>query len=452
MRHNIDFTRGNITSEIIQFAVPIALGELLQNLYNSVDSLVVGNFVGDDALAAVSVCGTLSHLLIGFFTGVSVGASVIVSRAFGGQDEKRLGTCVATAFTFSATLGVLLSILGIISTPFLVWLVDVPGSVRGLSVTYLRIYLAGILFTIIYNVGAGILRAVGDSRSPFYFLVVSCCLNIVLDLLFVAVLPWGVMGVAAATVCAQFVSVVCVYYKIKSFCGRDLLDLRGAWGQKHLIGDIVSVSFPAGLQNSLISLSNLFVWRYVNGFDTAAMAGVGVAQRLDRFVAIPSRSIGLSLTTFVSQNDGANDTKRAYQGFRRCLGLALAATLIVSVPLYAFSDTWVGLFNQEHAVIQVGSAMMRTLIPFYGLMALREIMLGMMRGYGDTKIPMALSLVGMVVIRQIYLAISMGIDRNVANIYYCYPITWGVTVVLVMVYYALGYRDGRPKSKNMADF
>ncbi|MBU5626493.1 MATE family efflux transporter [Oscillibacter sp. MSJ-2] len=441
---SVDFTQGNITPELIWFAIPIMLSELFQNLYNSVDSLVVGNFVGQVAIGAVSVCGTLSYLLIGFFTGVSVGTSVIISRAFGKQDKAGLNECVQVAFSFSVVLGVILSCIGIVFTPALLRLAAVPEEAWSMAAVYLRIYLAGIMFTIIYNVGAGILRAIGDSRSPFYILLIACTLNIGLDLLFTALLMWGVAGVALATVCAQAVSVVLVYRKIGSVSENFSLSFRKLRGAKGIIAEIMGVSFPAGLQNSLISLSNLFVWRYVNKLNTAAMAGVGIAQRLDRFIAIPSRAIALALTTLVSQNDGAAQFERINEGLKKSVALAMSVTLVFGAALYMFSDRIAGWFNSEPGVTAVATAMMRTIIPFYCLMAIREVGLGMMRGYGDTKVPMVLSLIGMVVVRQVYLAISMEIDYNIAHIYYCYPITWGVTVLMMGIHFIRNYKNGRP--------
>ena len=441
---NVDFTQGPITQEIIHFAVPIMLGELLQNLYNSVDSLIVGNYVGDIALGAVSVCGTLSYLIIGFFTGISIGASVVISRAFGRNDRKKLSESMQAAFSFAVLLGLILSALGIVFAPNLLSLAAVKEAAWTTAVTYLRIYLAGILFTIIYNVGAGILRAIGDTQTPFYILVVACVVNIVLDLFLTGVLGFGVAGVGIATVGAQALSVLLVYQQIKKKSESFTLSFRQLSEQKRIIADIMRVSIPSGIQNSLISLSNLFVWRFVNGFDMAAAAGVGVAQRLDRFVAVPGRAIGLALTTLVSQNDGAGKNARIADGIRKGIMLALASTLVISAAFYIFSDASVAIFNDNPAVIEIGSTMMRTLIPFYTLMVMREIMLGMMRGFGDTKVPMILSLIGMVGIRQIYLAVSMQLDRSIVHIYYCYPITWGLTLLMTVIYYLICYKNGRP--------
>lgn len=293
-RGSIDFTQGNIVGSIVLFSIPIVLGEQFQNLYNSVDALVVGNLVSDSALAAVSVCSMIANLIVNFFNGVSAGSNVVVSHAFGEGDADELRRAVRVVFTFSTLLGVALSVLGIVFAPLLLDLTGALPEYYAEALTYLRIYLAGLMFTVIYNNGAGILRAIGNSTAPFYILVVSCLTNIVLDLVLVAVFHMGV-------------------------------------------------------------------------------AGVGVAQRLDRFIILPTKSVGV--------------------------------------------------------------AMMHVLVPFFWCMSLREVILGILRGYKLTKAPMVLSVLGMVAMRQIFLAVAMGHDRNIFYIYVCYPVAWFATLLMNVVYY-----------------
>ncbi len=435
MSKAIDFTEGNIIKKLAVFAVPIVLGELLQNLYNTVDSMVVGNFVGGYALAAVSVCAAISQLVVGFFNGMSVGASVIVARFYGAGEPERQSTAMRVTFAFSVILGVALSIVGILITPWLVGLISIPGEVYREAVIYLRIYLAGIMFTVIYNVGAGLLRAVGDSRNPFYILVIVCGLNIVLDLLFVTKFGWGVAGVSIATVISQMISVLMVYSCLKKHDPLFRLSFKGLKAERQIIVNMVGIGMPAGLQNSLISFSNLFVWRYISGFDAAAMAGVGAAQRIDRFIGLPCKAFGLALTTYISQNVGARHYDRLRKGFWYCMGLSLLYLFVTSSVIYVFADESVRLFNSEPDVVAVGISMMKTILPFYFLLAFREVCLGALRGYGDTRIPMLLSLLGMVVLRQIYLAVAMSVDYGIIHIYICYPLAWGATTALTFVYY-----------------
>lgn len=433
--HAIDFTEGNIVKKLAIFAIPIVLGELLQNLYNTVDSMVVGNFVGGYALAAVSVCAAISQLVVGFFNGMSVGASVIVARYYGAGETERQRTAMRVTFAFSVILGVVLSIIGIVITPWLVGLISIPGEVYREAVVYLRIYLAGIMFTVIYNVGAGLLRAVGDSRNPFYILVIVCGLNIILDLLFVAQFKWGVAGVSIATVISQMISVFMVYGSLKKCDPHFRLTFKGLKTERQIIMNMIGIGLPAGLQNSLISFSNLFVWRYISSFDAAAMAGVGAAQRVDRFIGLPCKAFGLALTTYISQNVGAGHYDRLRRGFWDCMGLSLGYLLATSAVVYAFATESIMLFNSEPGVVAIGVAMMRAMLPFYAFLAFREVCLGALRGYGNTRIPMLLSIFGMIVLRQIYLAIAMTVDYSIVHIYICYPLAWAATTLLTFSYY-----------------
>ena len=434
---NIDFTSGNIVKALIMFAIPIFMGDVLQNMYQSVDSLVVGNYVGENALAAVSVCGTLSRLIVGFFNGMSVGASVVVARAFGSKDEHELTSSINVTFMFSVLLGTALSLIGIILTPVLIRLCGVNDDVYGEAVQYLRIYLAGTLFTIVYNVSAGILRACGDSRSTFTILLISSILNIFLDLFFVSVIPMGVAGVALSTVIAQFISVLVACHRIRRLNNTfRIISVKEFLHNKQTIYSIMKIGMPSGLQGSLISVSNLFVWRHISSFDSAAaIAGIGIAQRLDRFAALPAKSFGLAVTTFISQNEGAKNHGRAKQGIISSILLAAGTTLVVSVVIYTFAGDLTVLFNDSPEIISISTAMMRTIIPFYATMVIREIMLGVLRGYGNTRVPMILSITGMIAVRQVYLYFALRISHTLKVVYYCYPLAWGATALMLLVYY-----------------
>jgi len=444
----IDFTEGSIIQKLILFAVPIVLGELFQNLYNSVDALIVGNYVGKYALAAVSVCDVISRLLVGFFNGMSVGVSVVVSQVFGGHRQQDVSRAMRVSFSFGAVLGVSLSVAGILIAPMLLDLTGPKPEVYAEAIVYLRIYLAGLMFTVIYNIGAGILRAIGDSGSPFRILLISCLSNIILDLLFVVGLRMGVAGVAFATVLSQGISVFLIYYRLARADTGFCLTFSELRQNGTLIRDIVNIGMPSGLQGSLISISNMFVWRYINGFDAAASAGIGIAQRLDKFVGLPCKAIGQTMTTFVSQNVGARNSNRIRVGIKCCLGLGLCVTAVLGTIVYGFAEQCVALFNSEADVIVVGVAMMRTIIPLYFFMTIREVYLGVLRGHGIARVPMFLSLAGMVVIRQIFLAVSMQINYSVTNIYYCYPIAWGATAIMIFGYYRIKSRQLKSQMEN----
>ncbi len=340
-------------------------------------------------------------------------------------------------FAFSAIFGAMLSLTGILLTPWLINLISVPQNVFGDAVVYLRIYLAGMLFTVIYNLAAGLLRAIGDSRGPLNILIMVCFLNIALDLIFVRVLRLGVAGVSIATVISQFVSVAVAYFRLKGHDPAFCLTFRELSREKKIIHRMISIGLPAGMQNSLISFSNLFVWRYISSFDGVAMAGVGTAQRIDRFVALPSKAYGLALTTYVSQNVGARKPERIGRGVRDCLILSLATCAVLSVVLYLTAEGSVRLFSDEPALIKVGTDMIRVLMPSYSFLALREVWLGVLRGYGDTKIPLLLSLTGMIALRQIYLAVALALDHSIVHIYIGYPLAWGATALMVGGYYMM---------------
>lgn len=437
LQKKIDFTQGNIVGAIVAFSMPIVLGELLQNLYNSVDAIVVGNLVGKTALAAVTVGGVISNMVIMFFNGMSVGANVTISKAYGRGNGEELKRKVRVALTFSLLLGVAFSLLGILFTPQLLRLAGTQAEYFAEALTYLRIYLAGLMFTVIYNNAAGILRAVGDSRTPFLILALACGVNIVLDIAFTGALRLGVTGVALATVCSQALSTVLAYRAIERGQGTRCIDfgeLFRAGGET--VREILGVGMAAGLQSALIGLSNIFVTRYMNLFDTASVAGIGIAQRIDRFVILPAKSFGITMTTFVSQNLGAGQSERVGEGTRKCLLTALGVTLTFSALVYVFARECVMLFNPETEVVAVGVAMVRVLGLMFWVMAVREVLLGYLRGYGKSFWPMVLSLIGMIGVRQAYLALTLHTAQpDIEHIYRCYPIGWAATTLLLLIYY-----------------
>ncbi len=436
----MDFTHGNIIIQLILFTIPIVVGELLQNLYNSVDALIVGNWAGAASLAAVSACQTPVQLVVGFFNGMSVGTMVVIARHFGLQEgtEKNGGEltkAVRVAVTLSVFLGIALAVGACLAVPLISVITDFPAEVRSLSELYLRLYFLGMVFVVVYNNGTGVLRALGDSRTPFRILTLTCVLNVFLDLLLVAVIPLGVAGVAIATTLSQMVSSVLIYRQICRQVGEKCFSPDIMKQNRNIISEIFSIGLPTGMQGSLISFSNLFVWRYIGGFGTAAIAGIGVGQKLDRFIALPCKAFGTAVTAFVSQNVGAGNEERAAKGSLACFGLALLVTYTLAVIVYVSADFCVGLFNDSPEVIAQGVAFMRYVIPFYGFMALRETVLGVLRGHGDSKTPMIISLIGMVGIRQIYLFWAQSTHPSITNIHFCYPLAWGSTALMITLYY-----------------
>lgn len=433
-----DFTSGNIAISMLLFSLPIVAGEILQNLYNSFDALIVGQSLGYEALAAVNVCGNIATILVNFFNGMSVGASVVVSKAFGSKNVELTRKTVQVAFTFSTILGIVLSILGIVFSAQLLSLAGVRQEYYSEAISYIRIYLAGLLFTVIFNNGAGILRALGDSQSPFIMLCICCVTNISLDILFVKMLGLGVQGAGFATMVAQGISALSVHYFITKRIESNCIDIKCLRIQgKKIVKAVLNVGTAAGIQGSVVAFSNLFLMRYINLFDAISVAGIGVAQKIDRFVILPSKAFGITMTTFVGQNLGAGKADRIEQSKKQCILLAMLITVFLGAVVSLFAAQLVSLFNDEPKVIEIGTAMVCSISLFYWLLPLREVYIGILRGYGNSRMPMILVLIGNVAVRQIFLAVSMASNQAVENIYYSYPIAWFGSSLLVLVYFLL---------------
>lgn len=431
--HNL--TEGSIAKQIILFALPILLGQVFQNLYNSVDSIVVGNFVGKTALAAVTSSADISRLLVGFFVGLSAGSGVLFARYFGAKDEENLHKAIHTAITFAVALGVIMAAAGIVFTPLLLKLVDCPADVYDESMTYLRIYFVGVLFTSMYNVASGVLRAVGDSRSPFYYLVAASCTNIVLDLVFVRGMGMGVAGVAIATIISQLLSVslsvrqMLVTSDVYKLVPKDL-KVDGA-----VLKEVLILGLPAAIQSCLISLSNLFVQRYINQFGSAAMAGTGAAKKIDNYAGMIAMSLGQAVPTFVSQNVGAKKPERAFKGLFVTLLLCFGAISVMGSVIYFNSGFCIRLFTKDPESMAYGVAMMKVMLPFYSLQCLHQVFSNGVRGFGKSMVAMVTSVCGLIVCRQIFLVITMGMNPVIENVFWGYPVGWGCSAIMGFAYF-----------------
>lgn len=438
----VELTAGSIPQGILRFALPILAGYVFQTLYNNVDSLVVGNFVGKEALAAVNACTPIYNLLVGFFIGMSTGASVIFSRSLGEEDYDRLRDGVHTTVLFTLCLGVALGIAGVALVPAALDVLKCRADIIDLAGEYLRLYMAGIVFTAFYNVGAAVLRSVGDSKNPFLALLASSLINIVLDLLFVCVFDWGVGGVAIATVLAQVFSVGMVFCRAARLDPRYRLEfrrLRVNWG---LLREVLVMGLPAGFQSSLIAVSNIFVNRYINSISSELMAGVGVAQKVDRFINMPCQALGLAATTFVSQNIGARKKERIKKGVAVCMMIGLISILVTGGAIYLAAPNLMRLFNRDPLVVQYGSDMMRTLAPLYILCLTTQVISGMLRGFGYSRQVSLSSFLGMVVIRQIFLAVAMPVWHSPYVIYAGYPVGWFFDALNNTLFAFILYRRG----------
>ena len=434
-KRDVDMTEGNILNHIISFAAPLLVGNLFQQLYNMVDTWVVGRYVSNEAYAAVGTVGPIVNMLIGFFMGLSSGAGVVISQYYGARREDKVRDTVHTAVTMTLILGALFTLLGLTITPLMLKLMKTPENVLPQSTAYLTIYFSGIIGLLLYNIGAGILRAVGDSQRPFYYLVVCAVMNTVLDLVFVLVFQMGVQGVALATVLSQCTSAVLVMMALlrSDNCIRlELQKLKLHWD---MLRKIISVGIPAALQMAVTSFSNVFVQSYINHFGDNCMSGWTTYAKVDQLIFLPMQSIALSATTFVGQNLGKNQVDRAKQGVRTCATLAICSTLILMVPVMIFAEPIVAFFNSKSEVVQYGSLLLRWMTPFYVLCCFNQIYSGALRGAGNSRMPMIIMLASFVVFRQIYLFVMARVCNEIIPIAMSYPAGWLLCSILTLTYY-----------------
>ncbi len=431
-----DMTRGNIWRHLIAFALPLLAGNIFQQLYNTVDSWVVGNYVSDNAFSAVGTVSPIINTLIGTFMGLSSGAGVVISQYYGAKREDKVQDAVHTSLTLTLILGAIFTVVGILFTPFMLELTNTPDAVKPESTTYLIIYFAGILGLMVYNMGAGILRAVGDSRHPFYYLVVSAVINTGLDLLFVLVFEMKVEGVALATVIAQGVSALLVVWQLM----RSHSAIRLQWRKLKLkidtLKQILKVGFPAALQMAITSFSNVFVQSYINGLGENVMGGWTAYTKIDQLIFLPMQSVSLASTTFVGQNLGCGQVDRAKKGIRTSIILGLLSTVITVIPVVIFAHPLTGFFNDNPAIVACGTLLLQCMSPFYVLCSINQILAGALRGAGNTRAPMLIMLGSFVVFRQIYLFIvSNYISNTLLPVAMGYPAGWLVATVVTLIYY-----------------
>lgn len=440
-------TSGSIFREIIVFSLPIIAGNLFQNLYNSVDSIVVGNSVGTSALAAVTSSADITKLLVGFFTGLSTGSGVVFARLFGAKQNETLHKAIHTAISFAMVLGLSMALTGILISPYLLKMVHCPEDVYSSALSYLRIYFIGIFFTAIYNVAAGVLQAVGDSRHPFYYLITASITNILLDLLFVTQFDLGVKGVAIATILSQLLSLSLIAHNMITADDVRRLAIKELHIDGDLLKNILLLGLPAGIQTAIVSFSNLFVQAYGNKFGSSAMAGIGVGNRIDNFVGLISMGMGLTVTTFIGQNMGAKKPERAFKGLQTCLLISFAAILVIGLPIYFNASTVVGIFTKDSETIALSVRMIRIIIPLFFLQCLHLTFGNAIRGFGRSITAMITSMMGVIVCRQIFLAVSMHLHYTVDNVIWSYPVGWASSACLSIIYYLVVIRIPYLKDK-----
>ncbi len=443
----MSMTEGTVWKKLVWFAIPLLLGNLFQQLYNAVDSLVVGNFCGNEALAAVSSSGSLQHLLIGFFQGVFVGASVIISRCFGAKDKKGVDEAIHTTIVFAFAMGIVLTILGVTFTPTILRWIGTPENVMPNSITYFRIYCMGLLGMVLYNTTNGIFNALGDSRHPLYYLIISSVTNAVLDVLFVGKFGMGVAGAALATTIGQFLSGILGLIHLMS--GRFVVQIRLSKLRANfrILKQVFMLGLPSGVQNSVNAIANLVVQANINAFGDLAMGGCGSYAKIEGFVFIPIMSMSLTLTTFVGQNMGADRPDRVKKGIRQGMWISVAMAEIFGVFLFIFAPQLGGLFSKDPAVVAYGVQQARIESLFYFLLAITHTCAGTLRGAGKTMIPMAVTLGAWCVLRITYIESLVRLIPDIRVVFSAYPVTWAVSAS-ILVWFVL-HQDWEKHSKNL---
>ena len=434
-------TEGVIWRQLLIFFFPILIGTFFQQLYNTVDTVIVGQFVGKEALASVGGSSAqIVALVVGFFTGLSSGASVTIAQFFGAKDARNTNHGLHNAYAIAIAGGILFTVIGLFSAPALLNLMNTPAEIMHDSIIYLRVYFAGIIFVLIYNMGSAILRATGDSRRPLYYLIICCAINIVLDALFVIVFHMGVLGAAVATLIAQAVSAALVTRRlIKS---EGILNLSP--GQIRFHGQILKtqlkLGLPTGFESILFAITNIAIQASINAFGTDTTAAWSAFGKLDAIFWMVSTAFGISITTFVGQNYGAGKLDRVRRSTRVCLLMDLAVSTVLVLVLIATRSLLFRLFTADADVIRIGCDMLVLIMPWYIVYVFIEVLAGALRGTGDVIVPVIITLLGVCVLRIIWLAVIMQISPTIDSIIFSYPVTWVITALAFIGYYIVKNR------------
>lgn len=428
-------TEGKISTKIIRFALPVFLGNLFQQLYNLIDALVVGNFVSTQALAAITSTGSLVFLLVGFFSGTFTGAGVVISKFFGARDDESVSKAVHTSIAFALISGLVLTVVGTILSPQILRLMQTPDDVYDLALSYVRIQFLGIMGVVLYNSANGIFQAVGDSKHPLYFLMISSFTNVVLDIAFVTIFDWGIPGVAVATIIAQFLSVGLAFAKLSKAEGPHRVQLKKIAIDRKMLRQIIRIGLPSGIQNSVIAFANVIVQSSINVFGSAAAAGYGASAKLEGFVFIPITSLAMSMSTFVGQNLGARNYERARKGASFGIISCILISEAIGVATYIFAPQLIKLFTDDPSSVLAGAAKNRITAFFYFALALSHTMAGILRGAGKSKIPMFVMLGSWCIFRVFYIQVIAKLFDDIIFVFWAYPITWMLSTVAFIIYY-----------------
>lgn len=428
-------TEGVIWKQLLIFFFPILIGTFFQQLYNTVDAVVVGRFAGKEALSSVGGSSAqIINLVVGFFTGLSAGATVIISQYYGAKDKVKLQNALHTAYAFSIVGGIIAGIVGVIATPSILKLMNTPEELLKDSAMYVRIYFAGIIFIFIYNMGAAILRAIGDAKRPLYYLIVCCGINIVLDLLLVMIFKMGVLGVAIATLIAQGVSALLVTQALMYRTEGIQLILKQIRLHKEVLLYILRIGLPTGIQSSMYSISNIIVQTALNNFGVDTMAAWAAYGKIDSIFWMINSAFGISVTTFVGQNFGAGKWDRVRKGTTVCLFMSLVSAVTLSAVLLSCGRFLFGIFSTDASVVEIGIRMMRIFTPGYFLFVFIEIYSGALRAQGHVLVTTIMTMVGICLLRIIWVTFIVP-DGTMEQIIVCYPLTWIVTATGMIIYY-----------------
>ena len=435
MEKGTKLLNGSIWKGIVSFAIPHFLGNLFQQLYNTADSLIVGNFLGSDALAAVSSSGSLIFLMVGFFNGIAVGAGVVISKYFGAKDYEGLKRAVHTDVAFGLVAGLLLTAVGIFLAPQILVLMGTPESVLPNSIIYFRVYFAGSLAFVMYNIVMGILQAVGDSRHPLYYLIFSSIINIVLDLILVGGFRLGVGAAAFATAVSQAASALLCFWRLVRIKDVYQVRIREIRFHKEMLSQIISLGLPSGMQNSIISFANIIVQTNINKFGVMAVAGCGVYSKIEGFAFLPITCFAMSLTTFIGQNLGARQYDRAKKG--AYFGIACSVTLaeLVGVIVYFLISYLAAGFDNTAEVVAIATRQAHVEALFYCFLAFSHCIAGIMRGAGKSTVPMFVMLASWCIIRITYITVTVHFIPEIQVIFWAYPLTWSISSVIFLIYF-----------------
>lgn len=434
MKDKTLMTSGSIGRKMLYFSVPLILGNLFQQLYNLVDSVVVGRFVGDNALAAVGAGGAIIQLLIGFIIGAAAGAGVVTSQYYGAQDREGVHKAVHTTLAISIACGIIVSVIGVISTPWILHAMGTPEEVFHEAEVYLKVFFAGHFFAVIYNLMAGILNAVGNSKRSLLYLVIAAVSNIILDVLFVAVFKWGVVGAAIATDLSQAISCVFILAYMHRSEASYQVRFRDIRFYDHLLSRIFKIGIPTGVQNIVVSFSNVFVQTAINSFGATVMAAYAAFNKIDGFILLPILSLNMAASTFAGQNYGAQKYDRIHRGLKISVWMGIIYSVIAGIAMLILSPYFVRIFTESQDVIDSSIYMMYLMYPFYWILGIFHIALGSIRGVGKTFEAMLMSIFSLCAMRILWIIVTMKIEHSLALLVLNYPFTWLVGAIVILIY------------------